>query len=235
MTDAAPEGRQDELVKRILGSFRADRLDGAHDLAQQFLAEGLDDFSVRRVLALVDEQRGRPRKAADHLNVALELRPDDFLAWVQLNQLCINTLDPAAAVICNRRWHEQLPTLFARKLHFYRLAALFGSMRSTHGTDAAIDWAAAPFEQLGGRRAVSQSIQERGADPVRFAGSLVEDYRLQRAFDGLENGDPSTAIRALGEFLTDPTAPLDQLEQVVQDGPDAGYPVWQVINPYFYL
>jgi hypothetical protein len=108
-------------------------------------------------------------------------------------------------------------------------------MRAKHGPDAATHWAVAPFESPAGREAVDAVIRGRGSDLDRFAGALVEDRRLTRAINALGTGDPGDAVRAVSAFLSDAQAPRDQLERILLDGPDAGHPVWHVINPYFHL
>lgn len=187
------------------------------------------------MLATVDAKGGRPRGAVENLTIALDLRLDDFSAWVQLSRIYIDAFEPEDGAEFSRGWHDLAPSLFARKIHFYPLSALFVDMRAKHGPDAATHWAVAPFESPAGREAVDAVIRGRGSDLDRFAGALVEDRWLTRAINALGTGDPGDAVRAVSAFLSDAHAPRDQLERILLDGPDAGHPVWHVINPYFHL
>jgi hypothetical protein len=118
MTPAPTDTSRSEMADRIFEHFRGERLAEARDLAGQFLALGYEDFRVRRVLATVDAKGGRPRGAVENLTIALDLRPDDFFAWVQLSQIYMDAFEPEDGAEFSRGWHDLAPSLFARKMHF---------------------------------------------------------------------------------------------------------------------
>jgi SAM-dependent methyltransferase len=62
-------------------------------------------------------------------------------------------------------------------------------------------------------------------------GGGVSSYALA----ALADADAAGSVRQIVRFLQDPSADRTQLNRVVTAGPDAGHPVWHVLNPHFHL
>jgi SAM-dependent methyltransferase len=224
-----------ELMVASVKAVRAHDHAAAEENARAFLATGFDGFKVRRVLGVVCERKGDFSGAERHLTKALEYKPEDGDTWFHLATIGIfsETVDGFANHVTS--YPEKFPELHRRKANFYKSRTLFKFVRERHGRARAVDWIESAMDLPATRHAVLASITRRDASPATYGRASVEDPRLLRAIDALVAGDPGAAVRSTVAFLDDPMAPRAELEVLVREGPDAGHPIWHIINPHFHL
>ncbi|MDA1310191.1 MAG: class I SAM-dependent methyltransferase [Proteobacteria bacterium] len=224
-----------QLMATSIQAVRKRDYGAAERAALAFLAAGFDHFKVRRVLGVVFEKKGETTKAEMHMHRALEHQPGDGDSWFHLNRIKIQLGELENAKSYLKNYKADFSDLFNRKLNFYKLNIIFRYVEEQYGAAAAVEWSLSALDLPETSAAVLASIKARGAALTLHARPLVGDAGLVRALDALDAGHPADAVRATMVFLNNPSRDHSELDRLVVEGPDAGHPIWHVINPYFHL
>lgn len=224
-----------QLMAEATQSLRNKDFPAAERAALTFLDAGFDHFKIRRVLAVVSERDRQFTKAARHLSRALRIQPGDRDAWFHLNRVLIasNDIDRAKQFVSS--YPTDFPDLFGQKLNFYKLETIFHYAEEYFGGSAAIEWLAALLDVPETRRAVSESLTARKADLMSHAGTRVKTKELAAILEAIETGALAEAARLTLALFEVSGGGLDDFETVINDGPDAGHPIWHVVNPFYHL
>ena len=224
-----------QLMATSIQAVRKSDYGAAERAALAFLAAGFDHFKVRRVLGAVFERKKDYIKAEMHMKKSLKYKPSDRDTWFHLNRIHIRSEELDNAKLFLKNYNVDFPELFNWKSNFYKLNANFRNVEEQYGAPAAVEWSLSALELSETSAAILASIKARSSSLTLHARPLVRDACLVRALDALDAGHPADAVRATMVFLNSPSLDHSELDRLVVEGPDAGHPVWHVINPHFHL
>ena len=224
-----------ELMEAAITALGGNDFDTAERNAMAFLNASFDSHKIRRVLGMVHEKKGEFAESVKHLELALKYKPGDEGTWFHLYWATFLLREFENIKLFYANYPKQLPLLYCKKVNFYKLFRFFTAVKGKFGVAGAVEWVMAALDAPESRARVSDAIHGRDASPRRHCVDLVTDSRLTGALEALDTGDSATSVRLVAAFLGDASADLGQLEQLVISGPDAGHPVWHVINPHFHL